>query len=82
MTLSPLNGTKTHPLTPYALEELRSIVRKPCPYQSVNAGVINRLMREDLVEVYQDTSPYATHKGQPIRFLRATDAGRERAAQP
>lgn len=81
MSKLPLNGTKTHPLTPFALGELRSIARKPCPYQAINAGVADRLLREDLVEVFQHTSPYATHKGAPIRFLRATDAGRTRAAQ-
>lgn len=72
----PLNGTKTHPLSVAALDSLRDIERKPVPPQEVNPGVVNRLSREDLVELVPLPSPYAKHKGANIPHLRITDAGR------
>jgi hypothetical protein len=64
MTLPmPLNGTKTHPLTKHALGELERIAAAPVPRQEVNPGVVDRLLREDLVEAYFAPSPYQTRKG-------------------
>lgn len=81
MSRPPLNGTKTHPLTPHALSALRSISYGPRPSQEFNAGVVNRFQREDLVETVRLPSPYKTHKGALIDFLQITDAGRARLAQ-
>lgn len=80
-TLEPLNGTQTHPLTPHALGVLKSLVRNPAPKQMINPGVVNRLQREALAEIVDLPSPYASHKGEKIKFLQITEAGRVRAAQ-
>lgn len=74
----PLNGEKTHPLTPHALEVLRQLARAPMPRQEINAGVVNRFAREALAETVMRPSPYKTHKGKNIDFLQITDAGRAR----
>lgn len=65
----PLNGTKTHPLSPHALSVLERIRLGPVPYQEINAGVIDRLLREGVVEVVHLPSPYKTVKG-TVRHLR------------
>ena len=78
--VTPLNGTKTHPLSAHAIAELRNIARSPEPTVGVNPGVINRLMRENLVEIVLLPSPFKTHKGRPANHLKITDAGRERLA--
>lgn len=73
----PLNGQKTHPLTPHALEVLRRLVQfGPQPAQEINAGVVNRFARESLVDRVQLPSPYKTHKGRKIDFLQINAAGR------
>lgn len=72
---TPLNGTKTHPLTKHALSVLRNIAGGPVPRQSINAGVADRLEREDLVEGFQKPSPYMIHGGKDIVHLRITAAG-------
>ncbi|MGV8822969.1 hypothetical protein [Methylibium petroleiphilum] len=74
-TLMPLNGTKTHPLSEHALEELRHIAMGALPRSSINPGVVNRLLREALVESFEATSPYPSHRGKSIEHLRITDAG-------
>ncbi|AXQ69333.1 hypothetical protein HOU02_gp392 [Caulobacter phage CcrBL9] len=71
----PLNGEKTHPLSAVALSTLRSISRFPCPTQEINHGLINRYQREGLIELYEDVSPYKTHKGKKISFVRISPAG-------
>lgn len=73
--MKPLNGEKTHPLTAHALAELRDLTRGPEPRQSINPGVVNRLLREALVESVDLPSPYPTHKRRLIEHLRITDAG-------
>jgi hypothetical protein len=75
--LAPLNDTKTHPLSDFALSELHTLANGPRPRIVFGLGVVNRLQREDLVEVVQLPSPYPTHKGKPIDHLRITDAGRD-----
>jgi hypothetical protein len=77
--IEPLNGTKTHPLTESALSALRRIVQGPTPTQEINPGVVNRLLRESLVEFVELPSPYKTHKGRKISHVKATPAGAERA---
>ena len=78
--LKPLNGTKTHPLTPASLKALRDLAEKPLPRQELNPGVANRLLREALVESVELPSPYATHKGRAIEHLKASAAGVARLA--
>lgn len=80
--ISPLHGTKTHPLTSHALAELRSLLSGPRPYLEINPGVIDRLMREDFIETVDLPSPYKVHKGGKCRHIRITPAGRDRAQQP
>jgi len=78
---APLNGTKTHPLTPTSLDALRQIAKEPMPRQEFNPGVADRLLREALVESVPLPSPYATHKGRDIDFLRVSAAGLARLSQ-
>lgn len=80
--MKPLNGEKTHPLSAHALEALRTLLNGPRPQQEFNPGVVNRLAREALVETVQQPSPYATHKGLKISFLRITEAGLAALASP
>lgn len=79
--MNPLNGTKTHPLSSAALADLAMIGQSRRPSQSINPGVVNRLMREDLVETVQLASPYPSHKGRTIAHLQITDAGRAALAK-
>jgi hypothetical protein len=78
-TLTPLNGTKTHPLSDHARNWLATIARAPVPRQDINPGVANRLLRGDLVEEVQLPSPYRSVKGN-VAHLRITDAGRKEIA--
>ena len=54
----PLSGTKTHPLSEHALHVLELLKRGTIPAQEVNAGVVNRLLREGCVELVNLPSPY------------------------
>lgn len=74
--LVPLNGTKTHPLTPHAMGELRRLSYGPAPRQTFNAGVSDRFAREGLAVVVSLPSPYAIHRGAKILHLQITEAGR------
>lgn len=76
MTIRPLNGENTHPLTRFALSTLRELLSGERPRQEINPGVCNRLLREALVEEVSLVSPYRTHKGRQIPFFRITAAGR------
>lgn len=78
---TPLNGTKTHPLSRRALDELHSVAASPKPRQYLNPGVANRLEREVLIEVYSDFAPFKTKRGEFIRWVRITDAGRAAIAK-
>jgi hypothetical protein len=78
--IAPLNGTKTHPLSEHAIAELRNLATAPEPTTGVNPGVVNRLMRENFAEIVELPSPFKTHKGRPIPYLRITEAGREKLA--
>lgn len=73
--IMPLNGTNTHPLSPHARSELASL-DAPRPTQQINPGVINRLMRDNLIEIVSLPSPYASHRGRPIQHAVITAAGR------
>lgn len=75
--MTPLNGTKTHPLKTASLLVLKSLVAGPLPRQAINPGVADRLLRESLVESYVGPSPYKTRPGER-EYLRITQAGRER----
>ncbi len=72
--MTPLHGTKTHPLSRAARDVLASIARAPMPRQEVNPGVANRLEREALVERFDMPSPYRTVRGTVVG-LRVTTAG-------
>ncbi len=76
--IAPLNGTKTHKLSQHAIDELRDISHRPVPSQSVNPGIANRLMRENLVEIVSLPSPFVSHKGKDISHLKITQAGVDR----
>lgn len=72
----PLNGTRTHKLTPVARAALARIAVTPLPRQEINPGLADRLERTALVEVYAAPSPYKTRRGD-VRLLRITEAGRQ-----
>jgi len=71
----PLHGTKTHALSDHARSILTEISKAPIPLQSINPGVADRLCTERLVESVMLPSPYKTHKGKTIEYLRLTPAG-------
>ncbi len=73
----PLNGEKTRSLTYYAKTVLWELQRFGVkPRQEFNPGVVDRLLREDLVKVVERPSPYKKHKpGALISFLCITEAG-------
>ena len=79
MSETPLNGTKTHPLT----EAARTVIARlakwgPIPRQDINAGIANRLERgpEPLAEAVMLPSPFKAHRGRSIQHLQLTEAGR------
>lgn len=75
---TPLNGRKTHPLSEHALDVLESLANGRIESYRINAGVINRLMREDLAE------PVTVLGQAPEKdkfYLRITDAGRAALAR-
>lgn len=72
---TPLNGTKTHPLSAAARAALARIAAMPVPRQELNPGVANRLEREALAEQHDMPSPYRTVRGTVVG-LRITAAGR------
>lgn len=74
--MKPLTHEKTRPLSEHAKAELRDLANKPCPRQTVNPGVVHKLLSEDLVECVMLPSPFRTHAGKSIEHLRITDAGR------
>ena len=53
MTIAPLNGIKTHPLSDHAKGVLERVKGSPVPCYLINPGVINRLQREGCVEVVE-----------------------------
>lgn len=79
----PLNGTKTHPLTPFALRTLAKLKAGPIPRQEVNPGVVDRLLRDDLVTLIDLPSPYKNNAGGKCVHVRISGPGLSalRAAQ-
>ena len=76
--VSPLNGSKTHPLTEHGWRALSLLsTSAKMPAQMLNPGVVNRLLREGLVEIYPAPTPYPTRKGN-ILWLQINPAGREK----
>lgn len=80
--MTPLNGSKTHPLTDHARDCLKSLDHGPRPRQEFNPGVVNRLLREDLAAVVSLPSPYPSHKGACTEHLVLTVAGRAVMGRP
>lgn len=66
------------PLSDKAKDALHGLLAHPTPYSEINAGIIDRLMREDLIETVMLQSPYRSHKGKKIRHVRLTQAGLNR----
>ena len=72
---TPLHGTKTHPLTKHAKGVLANLHKWGLqPRSEVNPGCVDRLTREDLVEIV--TLPQGR-----IQYLRITEAGRKAIEQ-
>jgi len=80
-TVPPLYGSKTHPLSAHARNWLATIAHAPVPRQDINPGVVNRLLRGELVEEVDLPSPYRTKHGGVVH-LRVTEAGRKVIAGP
>ena len=81
--MTPLNGTKTHPLTEHARLQLASLRNGPRPCNVFNAGTVDRLKRNEppLVELVDLPSPYPSHKGRRISHLKITAAGLKELAK-
>lgn len=75
-TMTPLHGTKTHPLSAHARECLAEIAAAPVTYGRFNAGVVDRLLRGNFVEVVQLPSPFKKDKGGNCRHLQITEEGK------
>lgn len=78
--LKPLNGETTHPLSEKAVAQLWALAEAPQPRLEINPGLMNRLLREDLVKVTSKASPYRIHKGRNISWVCLTPLGRARLA--
>lgn len=74
--ITPLHGTKTHPLSEHSKEVLRELLKRPKPLKEINAGVYNRLARGGWVYVTDYTSPYKKHKGGTCPHLILNEQGR------
>lgn len=76
-THKPLNGEKTHPLSPFAQSVLISLRSGPIPRSDLNPGIVDRLLREGCTEIADLPSPYRTHKGKLIPHLRLIEGAAE-----
>jgi hypothetical protein len=65
------------PISDHADRVLDGLVVGPRPRQELNPGVAERLEKSGYIETYSDISPYKTHKGTRISFVRITDKGRK-----
>lgn len=72
-----IDKPKRKPLSEHARTELRWLAQSPVARNSINPGVVWRLLEDGLAESAMLPSPYPTHKGRDIEHLRITDAGRE-----
>jgi hypothetical protein len=79
--MKPLNGEKTHPLTDHAIGVLRELRLSPIPRFRLNPGVVNRLLRESLVEHVWASNDKSRNVTKEIEYIRITDAGRSRIKQ-
>ncbi len=75
--MPPLNSSPTPPLTEHGLRVLDLLAQESVPAQMLNPGVVNRLVRENLAELYLAPNPYRTRRGD-ISWLRITPSGRTR----
>lgn len=75
--IPPLNGEKTHDLSEHAKGVLQMLRDGPRPRREFNPGVVNRLLRNDIVETVDLPSPYKTHKGGNCEHLRITPFGQK-----
>jgi len=53
-----------------AEEILKVLADKPMPAVEFNSGALGKLIRNRKVEQYYDVSPYETHKGGKIVFVK------------
>lgn len=72
---TPLFGEKTHPLSEHAKDVMRILRAKPLPCQQANSGVVDRLLRGELVKIVPLPSPYDSHKGKNCDHLVLTIGG-------
>jgi hypothetical protein len=71
-----LNGVA--PLSLHALNVLGALRAAPAPAQTINPGVVRKLLDESLAEIVERASPFRTHRGRNISHLKITDAGLKR----
>lgn len=79
-SVTPLHGTKTHPLTPAAYEMLERLSRGAVVGPEINPGLANRFLREALAEWVNLPSPYKTKPGM-YHHMQITEAGRRALEQ-
>ena len=69
---------KKRPLSQSAKAALEAIFRQTQPRQEFNPGVVDRLMRDGLVDVVLRRSPYRSHRDRRmIEHLEVTAAGKD-----
>lgn len=82
MSAGHVDQSKLRPLSPDAIQVLRSLIREGArARQTINPGIVNRLFRGALVLSVMLRSPYKTHKGAEIEHLAITEAGRSAVAE-
>lgn len=71
--------TNLRPLTLYAVSVLKMLSGGAVvPRLEINNGCVDRLLREELIEIVLHPSQYAIDRGKPRDHVKITTAGKER----
>ena len=60
---TPLHGTSTHPLSDHAIGVLSKLKNGPIARYKINPGVVDRLLREDLIVINDHREVAITLRG-------------------
>lgn len=70
-----ISMTTKSPITGATEKALYALRNGPFPAQETNAGVQHKLLYQGYAEIEQLPSPYRTHKGRKIAYLKITEKG-------